>query len=72
MSDTTIRDFTVKTGGRSVKVRERSPFLACVAAIKTGRFKGMGLLMRVIDHKIHVSFYCSSERACKRAGKWCE
>ncbi len=67
------RLWTVQTGSQRVRVKlaTKSPFKAAVAAVKTARFKSMGLLMQV-NTKGMPPHYVSSERACKAAGMWGE
>ena len=65
--NTTIREFTVWTCGKKLKVEARSPWLAAISAIKTKRFKSIGVLIQVTDPK-GTEFFISGIRAAKAAG----
>lgn len=57
-------------GKRPVRVEARTPFRAAVMAIQTGRFKGLGLLLRIETEPPTIAWYVSSIKACKAAGMW--
>lgn len=65
--DTTIREFTVCTMKRKIKVKARSPFLAAVAAVKTRKLAKIGILIEVYDPK-STMFYVSGIKAARAAG----
>ena len=67
MADTTIREFTVATIKKRIKVKARSPWQAAVEAVKTRRFKSIGMLIEVRDPK-STMFYVSGIKAAKAAG----
>ena len=64
-----VRQWSVNTAEQTVKVRAKSPFDAAVAAVKTAKFKAMGLLMECKAKGI-PEHYVSSEKVCKAAGMW--
>lgn len=65
--DTSIRQFTVSTMKKKIKVNARSPFLAAVEAIRTRKFSGIGILIEVYDPKATM-FYVSGIKAARAAG----
>lgn len=55
---------------RVVRVEARTPFSAAVKAVKTGRFRTMGYLLRVETMPPTVAWYISSIKVCKASGLW--
>lgn len=60
----------VATNNRAITVLARTPYRAAVAAVKTGRFKAMGLLLRIETSPKTLAWYVNAEKVCKDAGMW--
>jgi hypothetical protein len=62
----------IGSNNRAITVLAKTPYKAAVAAVKTGRFKAMGHLLRVETAPPTVAWYVSSIEVCKDAGMWRE
>ena len=55
---------------RAIKIRAHTPREAAIAAVKTGRFRALGDLLRIETSPPTVAWYMDSVTVCKDAGMW--